>query len=102
MSAITWAGFDNYYYFYSHEDSRDAFAIPHDLKILKEVFGLEPGGYRRANEFWTAYSISDLVDSEAEPLRTQLREQTERIKVKYAALSDQYQETKGDNDIPLS
>jgi tRNA(Arg) A34 adenosine deaminase TadA len=102
MSAITWAGFDNYYYFYSHEDSRDSFAIPHDLKILKEVFGLEPGGYRRTNEFWTAYSISDLVDSEAEPLRTQLREQTGRIKATYAALSDQYQETKGDNDIPLS
>jgi tRNA(Arg) A34 adenosine deaminase TadA len=102
MSAITWAGFDNYYYFYSHEDSRDSFAIPHDLKILKEVFGLEPGGYRRTNEFWTAYSISDLVDSEAEPLRTQLRERTGRIKATYAALSDQYQETKGDNDIPLS
>jgi Cytosine/adenosine deaminases len=34
MSAITWAGFDNFYYFFSHEDSRDAFAIPHDLKIL--------------------------------------------------------------------
>jgi tRNA(Arg) A34 adenosine deaminase TadA len=32
MSAITWAGFDNFYYFYSHEDSRDSFAIPHDLK----------------------------------------------------------------------
>ncbi|WP_319445358.1 MULTISPECIES: nucleoside deaminase [unclassified Mycobacterium] len=102
MSAITWAGFDNYYYFYSHEDSRDAFAIPHDLKILKELFGLEPGGYRRTNEFWTAYSISDLVDSEAEPLRTRLREQTEGIKATYAALSDQYQETKGDNDIPLN
>jgi tRNA(Arg) A34 adenosine deaminase TadA len=102
MSAITWAGFDNYYYFYSHENSRDSFAIPHDLKILKEVFGLEPGGYRRTNEFWTAYSISDLVDSEAEPLRTQLRERTGRIKATYAALSDQYQETKGDNDIPLS
>ena len=24
MSAITWAGFDNFYYFFSHEDSRDA------------------------------------------------------------------------------
>ena len=62
MSAITWAGFDNYYYFYSHEDSRDSFAIPHDLVILKEVFGLEPGGYRRTNAFWTAYSIADLID----------------------------------------
>jgi len=70
MSAITWAGFDNYYYFYSHEDSRDSFAIPHDLKILKEVFGLEPGGYRRTNEFWTAYAIGDLIDAEPEPLRS--------------------------------
>ena len=59
MSAITWAGFDNFYYFFSHEDSRDSFAIPHDLKILHEVFGLEPGGYRRTNAFWTAYSIPD-------------------------------------------
>ncbi len=33
--AITWAGFDNFYYFFTHEDLRDAFAIPHDLKILE-------------------------------------------------------------------
>ena len=102
MSAITWAGFDNYYYFYSHEDSRDAFAIPHDLKILKELFGLEPGGYRRTNEFWTAYAIRDLVDAQPEPLRSDLRAQTDRIKSRYAALSEQYQDTKGDNDIPLA
>ena len=101
MSAITWAGFDNYYYFFSHEDSRDSFGIPHDLKILKEVFGLDPGGYRRSNAFWTAYSIPDLVESKDEPERTQLRAQTARIRDRYAALSEQYQETKGHNDIPL-
>jgi len=102
MSAITWAGFDNYYYFYSHEDSRDSFAIPHDLVILKELFGLEPGGYRRSNAFWTAYALADLVESEDEPLRSELRAQTSRIKERYATLSDRYQESKGDNDIPLS
>ena len=102
MSAITWAGFDNYYYFYSHEDSRDSFAIPHDLVILKELFGLEPGAYRRSNAFWTAYSLTDLVESEDEPLRSELQAQTSRIKERYAALSDRYQESKGDNDIPLS
>ena len=102
MSAITWAGFDNYYYFYSHEDSRDSFAIPHDLVILKELFGLEPGAYRRSNAFWTAYSLADLVESEDEPLRSELRAQTSRIKERYAALSDRYQESKGDNDIPLN
>lgn len=102
MSAITWAGFDNYYYFYSHEDSRDSFAIPHDLVILKELFGLEPGAYRRSNAFWTAYSLADLVESEDEPLRSELRAQISRIKERYAELSDVYQESKGDNDIPLN
>jgi tRNA(Arg) A34 adenosine deaminase TadA len=102
MSAITWAGFDNFYSFFSHEDSRDAFAIPHDLKILKEVFGLEPGGYRRNNAFWNSYFIADLVDSEAEPARAQLKAQTDRIKAIYNSLSDTYQSSKTDNDIPLN
>lgn len=102
MSAITWAGFDNFYYFFSHEDSRDSFAIPHDLRILREVFGLEPGGYRRSNAFWTAYSIPALVDAEPEPARGELRALQQRITQRYAALSQQYQDTKSDNDIPLS
>jgi tRNA(Arg) A34 adenosine deaminase TadA len=102
MSAITWAGFDNYYYFYSHEDSRDSFAIPHDLVILKELYGLEPGGYRRTNAFWTAYSIPELIASEDEPVRGELLARQLRIRDRYAALSEQYQESKGDNDIPLS
>src|SRR5882757_6791486 len=102
MSAITWAGFDNYYYFYSHEDSRDTFAIPHDLVILKELFGLEPGGYRRTNAFWTAYSIPALIETEDEPLRGRLGSKQQRIRDRYQALSEQYQESKGDNDIPLS
>ena len=101
MSAITWAGFDNYHYFYSHEDSRDTFAIPHDLKILKELFGLDPGGYRRSNEFWTAYAISDLIDAEPEPQRQRLLAQRDRIRGRYDALSRRYQQHKGDNEIPL-
>lgn len=102
MSAITWAGFDNFYSFFSHEDSRDAFAIPHDLKILKEVFGLEPGGYRRSNAFWNSYFIAELVESEAEPLRSRLKDQTARIKAAYDALSSDYQSSKDDNNIPLN
>jgi tRNA(Arg) A34 adenosine deaminase TadA len=99
MSAITWAGFDNFYYLFSHEESRDAFAIPHDLRILREVFGLEPGSYHRANAFWTAYSIPELVDAVDDP---ELRAQQQRITERYSALSQRYQDTKGDNDIPLS
>ena len=102
MSAITWAGFDNFYYFFSHEDSRDSFAIPHDLKILKEVFGLEPGGYRRSNAFWNSFAIADLVETEADTLKSELKAQTARIKSRYDALSGAYQASKSDNDIPLN
>lgn len=102
MSAITWAGFDNFYSFFSHEDSRDAFAIPHDLKILKEVFGLEPGGYRRNNAFWNSYFIADLIENLDDPLKTSLREQTKRIKATYDELSSAYQSSKDDNKIPLN
>ncbi|OWV70762.1 cytidine deaminase [Rhizobium sp. R634] len=102
MSAITWAGFDNFYYFFSHEDSRDAFAIPHDLKILKEVFGLEPGGYRRQNAFWNSFAIADLVETEDAQLREALKAQTVRIKARYDALSTSYQSSKSANDIPLN
>jgi tRNA(Arg) A34 adenosine deaminase TadA len=102
MSAITWAGFDNFYYFFSHEDSRDAFAIPHDLKILKEIFGLEPGGYRRQNAFWNSFAISDLVETEADPRKAELKDQTARIKQAYAGLSENYQASKSGNDIPLN
>ncbi|MBB2750925.1 UNVERIFIED_ORG: tRNA(Arg) A34 adenosine deaminase TadA [Rhizobium aethiopicum] len=102
MSAITWAGFDNFYYFFSHEDSRDAFAIPHDLKILKEVFGLEPGGYRRQNAFWNSFAVADLVETEEARLGEALKAQTARIKARYNALSTTYQSSKSANDIPLN
>jgi tRNA(Arg) A34 adenosine deaminase TadA len=102
LSAITWCGFDNFYYFFTYEDSRDAFGIPHDLKILKEVFGVDDGAYRRKNAFWTAYSIRALVETEAEPQRTRLREQDKRIRDVYAALSQRYQSAKADNNIPFN
>lgn len=101
MSAITWAGFDNFYYLFSHQDSRDSFAIPHDLRILHEVFGLEPGGYRHSNAYWTAYPIIGLIASEEEPLRGRLSDKQQRIRDRYARLSQQYQESKTSNAIPL-
>ena len=102
LSAITWAGFDNFWYMFSHEDSRDEFAIPHDLKILKEVFRLDPGGYNAKNAFWTSYGlraeINRLPATEAAVFHARL----DAIKREYAVLSDQYQSGKSDNDIPLN
>ena len=102
LSAITWAGFDNFYYFFTHEDSRDAFAIPHDLKILKEVFRLEPGGYARDNAFWHSASIAALAKDADIETRTRLAAQDARIRARYQSLSDSYQSGKVQNAIPLN
>ena len=102
LSAITWTGFDNFYYLFSHEDSRDSFAIPHDLKILKEVFTLEPGGYNAENAYWKSYAIRKLVRSLPDAERRQLEERIGRISARYDALSAEYQSGKADNDIPLN
>ncbi|MBB4007961.1 deaminase [Allorhizobium taibaishanense] len=102
MSAITWAGFDNFYYFFSHEDSRDAFAIPHDLKILKEVFGLEPGGYRKQNAFWNSFAIEEMIEVEDDAVRGALLAQSQKIRGLYGDLSSRYQSSKSGNDIPLN
>lgn len=100
LSAITWTGFDNFYYFFSHQDSKDAFAIPHDLKILKEVFDVEPGGYRRSNEFWTCHSIQELVEST--PDATTFQALMQSLASQYDALSETYQQGKVSNNIPLN
>ncbi|WP_253875636.1 deaminase [Mycobacterium asiaticum] len=102
LSAITWAGFDNFYYFFSYEDSRDAFGIPHDLRILKEVFGVENGDYRASNVFWSAYSIPELVNTEPQQERESLRQREQQIRARYAELSDQYQLAKTGNNIPFN
>jgi tRNA(Arg) A34 adenosine deaminase TadA len=102
LSAITWTGFDNFYYLFSHEDSRDSFAIPHDLKILKEVFTLDPGGYNAENAYWKSYSLPKLVKALPERERARLEARISAIAGRYDALSREYQEGKAENDIPLA
>lgn len=102
LSAITWAGFDNFFYFFSHEDSRDAFSIPHDLRILKEVFTLEPGGYRRSNAFWHSEHIADLIAICDDTEKAAFQARADAIRADYASLSGVYQGGKSGNAIPLN
>ncbi|MDN2565164.1 nucleoside deaminase [Aquibium sp. A9E412] len=101
LSAITWTGFDNFYYLFSHEDSRDSFAIPHDLRILKEVFRLEPGGYDADNAFWTAFAIPRLAAALPRSAREEAEARIAALGRRYATLSQAYQADKGGHDIPL-
>lgn len=102
LSAITWTGFDNFYYLFSHEDSRDSFAIPHDLKILKEVFTLDPGGYNAENAYWKSFSIRKLVRELTDAGRERLEARIRSIEARYDQLSKTYQADKAANDIPLN
>ena len=101
LSAITWAGFDNIYYFFSHEDSKDEFNIPHDLKILKDVFNLDPGGYKKENTFWHCKSIISLVSTLKIEEKKMLQNRIFAIRERYKELSERYQSTKESNSIPL-
>jgi len=102
LSAITWCGFDNFYYLFSHENSRDSFEIPHDLKILKEVFNVDPGGYNATNAYWQSHSITTLIETLGSDDKQRCQDTLKRIGALYEDLSDTYQAGKQDNDIPLN
>ena len=102
LSAITWAGFDNFHYLFGYADTKDAFNIPHDLNILAEVFGIRDGNYVRKNAFWESSSMSSLVDELPAGDRNRQRERLESLTRTYAELSGSYQSMKGTSDIPLS
>jgi len=101
LSAITWSGFDNFYYLFHYEETESTFYIPHDLKILKEVFKIEQGEYSKNNSYWQSYSIvediKELQNSENDKLLTKIKE----INKLYESLSKNYQSAKNSSYIPL-
>ena len=102
LSAITWSGFDNFFFLFSHEDSRDRFAIPHDIAILKEVFDVEPDRYRRRNAFWQAFSIPESVAALDAGSSNRLTSRIDYLTGRYGSLSTRYQAGKSANAIPLA
>jgi len=97
LSAIAWAGFDNFYYFFPYEDTKKTFNIPHDLKILYEIFYVKNGGYNNNNYYWKGYSILDGIKNES---KSKLK--IEKIYFEYKKLSEKYQKLKKQNNIPLN
>ncbi|KAI0459089.1 cytidine deoxycytidylate deaminase family protein [Xylaria acuta] len=113
LSGITWSGFDNFFYLFTYEDSRDLFSIPYDIEILQEVFRVPavsapPGSkeiegedldarplYNRRNKFFTARSFEDLVreiaEKHGEAESRKWGDEVGRVKALYNELSDTYQ-----------
>lgn len=102
LSAITWAGFDAFYYLFGYAQTRDDFDIPHDLRILREVFGVRNGEYARRNAYWTSHGIRALIDELPDAERPPLLARMEELERTYRDLSAGYQRGKGGSAIPLA
>ena len=102
LSAITWSGFDNFLYFFPYEDTENEFNIPHDLKILKEVFKIDKGLYNQENFFWKSFSILTEINKLNDDFFEKNIIKVKKIKEKYKNLSQIYQKNKNNNKIPLT
>jgi len=102
LSAITWAGFDNFYYLFAYAETAETFNIPHDLKILQEVFGIVGGNYRRENSFWSSHSIAEMIETFGDEDRAVYKARLANLAQQYNLLSDSYQNSKDESDIPLA
>ena len=102
LSAITWSGFDNFYYFFPYSDTKKKFNIPHDLKILKEVFGIQKGNYNKENTYWKSYSIVENVKLLTDHEKSDLLSNIKKIYEIYDNFSTLYQKQKVNSYIPLN
>ena len=101
LSAITFAGFDNFYYLFPYESTSDEFNIPHDLNILKEIFNITDGNYINKNSYWESYNINNLINELEDSKKKNLINSFNDIKKTYIDLSIKYQKSKDKNSIPL-
>ena len=108
LSGIAWAGFREFYYLFSYEDTRDAFAIPHDIRILEQVFRVRAESetdeqlakrplYNQDNDFFRGRSFADLVEGLAyEAEKEKWRIEIRRVKAMYDRIGEKYQKGKED------
>ena len=101
LSAITFSGFDNFYYLFPYQSTLDEFNIPHDLNILKEVFNINKGQYLKENSYWKSTNVNDLINEIPKDKQKDIMISLNNIKKTYREFSDKYQSNKENNKIPL-
>ncbi len=111
LSGITWGGFDNFYYLFSYEQTRDAFGIPHDIRILREVYAVpDPDRdeapadrplYNRINAFFQSHDIQQMIAALDRSHKELLVARVDDLNAAYNNLSAVYQRDKGKAGIPL-
>lgn len=112
LSGITWGGFDNFYFLFSYEDTRDRFSIPHDIAILREVYAVpDPDRdavpedrplYNRKNRFFESHDLIRMIAGLDRSHKEDLVARVDDLTGLYKGLSEAYQKDKGGKGIPLS
>ena len=102
LSGITWGGFDNFFYLFSYEDTKDAFNIPHDLRMQEEIFRIKDGNYTQKNYYWSSWGLKELIASCDDKDRKRFTKRVEALRKTYDEMSEIYQKTKDKGaEIPL-
>jgi len=102
LSGITWGGFDNFFYLFSYEDTKDAFNIPHDLKMQEEIFRVKDGSYAQKNYYWSSWGLRELIASCDEKDRRRFTTRLHSLRETYNEMSAVYQRSKDKGaEIPL-
>lgn len=111
LSGITWGGFDNFYFLFSYEQTRDSFGIPHDIRILREVYAVpDPDRdeapadrplYNRTNAFFESHDLQRMIAGMDRSSKERLVGRVDDLNARYNDLSATYQGNKGNASIPL-
>lgn len=102
LASIAWGGWDNFVYLFTYQDTKDAFNIPHDLRMHEEIFNVKDGKYRKKNLYFNSWSVSDLIAMCPSDSRKGFETRLEAIRKAYDDMSETYQKSKGQGaEIPL-
>ena len=96
-SSIAWSGFDEVYYLFGYESTEDEFNIPHDQKMIKDIFGCKEPNHD--NSYFKMFNMVKEINKFNDEEKKKALERYEIIKKKYMTVSEQYQ--KGEKKMIL-
>ena len=96
-SSIACSGFDEVYYLFGYESTEDEFNIPHNQKMIKDIFGCKEPNHD--NSYFKMFNMVKEINKFNEEEKKKALERYEIIKKKYMTVSEQYQ--KGDKKMIL-
>ena len=88
-AAIAWSGFKEVYYFFDYKSTNEDFNIPHDQKMIDDLFGCKEPNHN--NSYYKMYSLPTEIEKFSEKEKAAALKRYDTIGKKYAILSEQSQ-----------